>query len=212
MKPVNDSKVHLSDDCIFSRWRLLVLIGSASLAALLTVACKADDASGHMADYGPGLYAHIETGRGTIVLRLEHERVPLTVANFVGLAEGSIEFTGQEEGPYYDGLTFHRYVSGFVIQGGCPDGTGTGGPGWSIPGEFQNVELSQKMPKHRKGILAMARSQDPDSAGSQFYICLATASHLDGSYTSFGNVIEGIEVVDELRQDDVMETVRLEEE
>ena len=79
------------------------------------------------------------------------------------------------------------------------------------PGEFQNLKLSQKMPKHRKGVLAMARSQDPDSAGSQFYICLATASHLDGSYTSFGRVIEGIEVVDELRQDDVMETVRLEE-
>jgi len=143
----------------------------------------------------------ISTNKGIIKLELYPEAAPETVANFKKLINTE----------FYDGLTFHRYVSGFVIQGGCPDGTGTGGPGWSIPGEFQNVELSQKMPKHRKGVLAMARSQDPDSAGSQFYICLATASHLDGSYTSFGNVIEGIEVVDELRQDDVMETVRLEE-
>jgi peptidyl-prolyl cis-trans isomerase B (cyclophilin B) len=143
----------------------------------------------------------ISTNKGIIKLELYPEAAPETVANFKKLINTE----------FYDGLTFHRYVSGFVIQGGCPDGTGTGGPGWSIPGEFQNVELSQKMPKHRKGVLAMARSQDPDSAGSQFYICLATASHLDGSYTSFGHVIEGIEVVDELRQDDVMETVRLEE-
>lgn len=143
----------------------------------------------------------ISTNKGIIKLELYPEAAPETVANFKKLINTE----------FYDGLTFHRYVSGFVIQGGCPDGTGTGGPGWSIPGEFQNVELSQKMPKHRKGVLAMARSQDPDSAGSQFYICLATASHLDGSYTSFGSVIEGIEVVDELRQGDVMETVRLEE-
>ena len=143
----------------------------------------------------------ISTNKGIIKLGLYPEAAPETVANFEKLINQK----------FYDGLTFHRYVSDFVIQGGCPLGTGTGGPGWSIPGEFQNLELSQKMPKHRKGVLAMARSQDPDSAGSQFYICLATASHLDGSYTSFGRVIEGIEVVDELRQGDVMETVRLEE-
>jgi len=144
----------------------------------------------------------ISTNKGIIKLELYPEAAPETVDNFKKLIS-------QE---FYDGLTFHRYVSGFVIQGGCPNGTGTGGPGWSIPGEFENLELRQKMPKHRKGVLAMARSQDPDSAGSQFYICLATTSHLDGSYTSFGRVIEGIEVVDELRQGDVMETVRLEEE
>ena len=143
----------------------------------------------------------ISTKKGIIKLELYPEAAPETVDNFKKLITQK----------FYDGLTFHRYVPGFVVQGGCPNGTGTGGPGWSIPGEFQSLELSQKMPKHRKGILAMARSQDPDSAGSQFYICLATASHLDGSYTSFGRVIEGIEVVDELRQDDVMETVRLEE-
>ena len=163
----------------------LILIG------VLFMSCSKDDS-----------VAVISTKFGDMVVEFYPDVAPMHVESFTILAN---------EG-YFDGTTFHRLIPGFVIQGGCPNGTGTGGPGWSIPGEFENLELRQKMPKHRKGVLAMARSQDPDSAGSQFYICLATASHLDGSYTSFGSVIEGIEVVDELRQGDVMETVRLEEE
>ena len=201
MKPVNDSKVRLSDDCIFSRWRLLVLIGSAGLAALLTVACKADDASGHMADYGPGLYAHIETGRGTIVLRLEHERVPLTVANFVGLAEGSIEFTGQEEGPYYDGLTFHRVIDEFMIQGGDPTGTGSGGPGY----QFED-EIHPALKHDRAGTVSMANA-GPNTNGSQFFITHVETPWLDGRHAVFGYVVSGQDVVEAIRQGDTIKTV-----
>ncbi len=146
----------------------------------------------------------IETEKGNIIIELYPEAAPATVANFAQLIEGG----------FYDGVTFHRYVPGFVIQGGDPHGSGSGGPGWTIPGEFQDPDLRDKMPPHDKGVIAMARTQDPDSAGSQFYICLTSDSrsvgHLDGNYTTFGRVIEGMDVVETLRERDVMTKVTIE--
>ena len=145
----------------------------------------------------------LETDKGTIEMELYPDVAPKTVANFIKLIE--MEF--------YDGVTFHRYVENFVIQGGDPSGDGTGGPGWTVPGEFQNPKLRTKMPRHRKGVVAMARANDPDSAGSQFYICLDTNPSryfsLNGQYTTFGKVIAGMDVVDQLRAGDVMSSVRI---
>ncbi len=147
----------------------------------------------------------LKTDKGTIEMELYPDIAPKTVANFIKLVE--MEF--------YNGLTFHRYVENFVIQGGDPSGDGMGGPGWTIPGEFQNPELRAKMPRHRKGVVAMARANDPDSAGSQFYICLDTKPSryfsLNGQYTTFGKVIAGMEVVDQLRAGDMMNSVRIKE-
>ena len=145
----------------------------------------------------------LETDKGAIEMELYPDVAPKTVANFIQLTEMD----------FYDGLTFHRYVENFVIQGGDPEGSGSGGPGWTIPGEFQNPKLRAKMPRHRKGVVAMARANDPDSAGSQFYICLdAKPSRyfsLNGQYTTFGKVVAGMDVVDQLRKGDVMNTVRI---
>ena len=142
----------------------------------------------------------LETNKGLIVVELYPQAAPKTVDNFKTLVRQG----------FYDGLSFHRYVEGFVIQGGCPRGDGTGDPGWSIEGEFQDPALQAKMPPHIQGVVSMARSNDPDSAGSQFYICLDTANHLDGNYTSFGRVISGTDVVMKLRKGDIMRSVRLE--
>lgn len=135
----------------------------------------------------------IVTAKGVIVFELLPEVAPLTVSNFVYLTEAG----------YYDGLNFHRRVDGFVLQGGDPLGNGSGGPGYSIPAEFNNI-------KHDRGIVAMARAQDPDSAGSQFYFTLAPAYFLDNNYTVFGRVLEGLEVIDQLQEGDVMNTVIIE--
>ena len=112
---------------------------------------------------------------------------PKTVENFEKLAN---------EG-FYDGLIFHRVIPGFMIQGGCPDGNGTGGPGYSIPGEFTMNGFKNDL-KHERGVLSMARAMDPDSAGSQFFIMTTTSPHLDGQYASFGRVTEGMEVADQI--------------
>ena len=119
---------------------------------------------------------------------------PKTVENFVPLAKKG----------YYNGLTFHRVVPDFVVQGGCPKGNGTGGPGYQIKAEFNKQ-------KHVRGAVAMARSQHPDSAGSQFYITDGAVPHLDGSYTVFGTVTSGMEHVDRIKQGDRMKTVAIEE-
>lgn len=116
---------------------------------------------------------------------------PNTVNNFISLANSG----------YYDGLTFHRVIYGFMIQGGCPDGTGCGGPGYSIKGEFAQNGFKNDL-KHTEGVLSMARSMMPDSAGSQFFIMHKAAPHLDGQYAAFGKVIEGIDTVDEIAQCD----------
>lgn len=114
---------------------------------------------------------------------------PVTVENFVNLVK---------EG-FYDGLTFHRIISGFMIQGGCPNGNGTGGPGHTIKGEFSINGVKNDL-KHTPGVLSMARAMDPDSAGSQFFIMHKTSPHLDGQYAGFGQVIEGMDVVNKLAE------------
>ena len=128
----------------------------------------------------------MENGK-TIKLELYPEIAPLSCENFEKLVK---------EG-FYDGLCFHRVISGFMIQGGCPRGDGTGGPGWTVKGEFSSNGIKNDL-KHTRGVLSMARSMDPDSAGSQFFIMHEDAPHLDGQYAAFGKVVEGIETVDEI--------------
>ncbi|CAM2731450.1 peptidylprolyl isomerase [Erysipelothrix tonsillarum] len=123
----------------------------------------------------------------TMIAELYEDIAPKTVANFVKLIEAK----------FYDGLIFHRVIPGFMIQGGCPDGTGMGGPGYEIEGEFTSNGFKNEF-KHSKGVLSMARAMDPNSAGSQFFIMAEDAPHLDGQYASFGKVIEGLDVVDEI--------------
>jgi peptidyl-prolyl cis-trans isomerase B (cyclophilin B) len=132
---------------------------------------------------------------GEIRLEFYPEDAPKTVENFVTLAKKG----------FYNGLNFHRVVPDFVVQGGCPKGNGTGGPGYQIKAEFNKQ-------KHVRGTLAMARSQDPDSAGSQFYICYGTTPHLDGQYTVFGRVVSGMEHVDRIKQGDKMTSIAITEE
>jgi peptidyl-prolyl cis-trans isomerase B (cyclophilin B) len=132
---------------------------------------------------------------GEIRLEFYPEDAPKTVENFVTLAKKG----------FYNGLNFHRVVPDFVVQGGCPKGTGTGGPGYQIKAEFNKQ-------KHMRGTLAMARSQDPDSAGSQFYICYGPTPHLDGQYTVFGRVVSGMEHVDRIKQGDKMTSVTITDE
>lgn len=126
------------------------------------------------------------TGK-TMVAELYPEIAPNTVNNFISLVQSK----------FYDGLIFHRVIAGFMIQGGDPTGSGMGGPGYSIKGEFSSNGFNNPL-AHQVGVLSMARSQHPDSAGSQFFIMDADSSHLDGAYASFGKVIEGIEVVHEI--------------
>ncbi len=123
----------------------------------------------------------------TIRLELYPEVAPKTVSNFIDLAKKG----------FYDGLTFHRIIKGFMIQGGCPQGTGTGGPGHQIKGEFKMNGFDNPI-KHERGVISMARAQNPDSAGSQFFIMHQDAPHLDGQYAAFGKVIEGMDVVDDI--------------
>ncbi|MEV5029074.1 peptidylprolyl isomerase [Paenibacillus sp. LPE1-1-1.1] len=122
-----------------------------------------------------------------IKLELYPEVAPNSVNNFISLINKS----------FYDGVIFHRVIPGFMIQGGDPDGTGTGGPGYSIPGEFNSNGFENKL-KHTRGILSMARTNDPDTAGSQFFIMVADAPSLDNEYAAFGKVTEGMEAVDEI--------------
>ena len=122
--------------------------------------------------------ANIDTSEGLVVVELWDDVAPGHVENFAKLADQG----------FYNGLCFHRVISGFMIQGGCPEGTGTGGPGWNIPAEFNDRP-------HEEGVLSMARSQDPNSAGSQFFVCLDRCPHLDGQYSAFGKVVDGIEAV-----------------
>ncbi len=151
-----------------------------------------------------GLYAKLHTSKGTITLKLEFEKTPGTVGNFVALAEGNLENSAKPQGkPYYDGLKFHRVIADFMIQGGCPLGTGTGSPGYQFDDEFH------KDLKHDKaGVLSMANA-GPGTNGSQFFITHTATPWLDGKHTVFGQVVEGQEVVDAIQQDDVMESVEI---
>ncbi len=135
----------------------------------------------------------IHTAKGDIVFGFNPNEAPMHCAAFIKLTEAG----------FYSGLKFHRYEPGFVIQGGDPDGNGTGGPGYKLDGEFSNLP-------HLKGTVAMARSSNPNSAGSQFYICIEDSPFLNKQYTVFGQVTEGQDVVDAIRAGDVMETVTVE--
>lgn len=132
-------------------------------------------------DIPAGNHIKIETEKGEVLIELYPDSAPNTVANFKALVGKG----------YYDGLIFHRVIAGFMAQGGDPKGTGTGGPGYKVKAEFNDV-------KHERGILSMARASDPDSAGSQFFICFDAHPHLDRQYTVFGKVTEGMDVVDNI--------------
>lgn len=135
----------------------------------------------------------IETNKGDIVVTLFPDDAPVHAAAFLKLVKAG----------FYDGLAFHRVEPGFVVQGGDPDGDGTGGPGYRIKAEFNERP-------HERGTLAMARSSDPDSAGSQFYLCLADARFLDGQYTVFGTMTAGFEALDAIRRGDIMRKLTVE--
>lgn len=151
-----------------------------------------------------GLYAKITTDKGEMLLDLEYEKTPLTVANFVGLAEGKIKNTAKAEGvPYYDGLTFHRVIGDFMIQGGDPTGNGTGGPGY----KFQD-EIDPTLKHDRPGTLSMANA-GPGTNGSQFFITHKATPHLDGRHTVFGYIVKGQEVVNAIRQGDKINSIEI---
>jgi peptidylprolyl isomerase len=150
---------------------------------------------------GEGLFARIQTSKGDIVLKLEFERVPLTVCNFVGLAEGSLAAAGGK--PFYDNLTFHRVIADFMIQGGDPTGTGGGGPGYRFPDEIDPALLHDG-----PGVLSMANA-GPGTNGSQFFITHKATPWLNGKHAVFGRVVEGQSVVDAVRQGDAMQSVTI---
>jgi peptidyl-prolyl cis-trans isomerase A (cyclophilin A) len=162
-----------------------------------------------------GLYARFTTSKGAFTVRLFDKEAPKTVANFVGLAEGSKPWRDPASGaqvtrPFYDGLTFHRVIDGFMIQGGCPLGTGTGGPGYRFEDEF-----GPGLKHDRAGILSMANA-GPNTNGSQFFITLGPTAHLNNRHSVFGEVVEGLDVVKAIgsvatgRQDRPVEDVTIE--
>lgn len=146
--------------------------------------------------------ATLRTNHGDIRVELFANHAPKTVRNFVGLSDGTLEWTDPKtgkpgEGPLYSGVVFHRIIPGFMIQGGDPAGTGAGGPDYCIKGEFSQNGFENNL-AHTPGVLSMARTMFPDSAGSQFFIMHKAAPHLDGAYAAFGKVTEGLEVVDKI--------------
>jgi peptidylprolyl isomerase len=173
------------------------MLGGFLLALMTGIAAAAPgDAA-----LGNGLFARITTTRGDIVLRLEYQKTPLTVCNFVALAEGKMNNTGGKR--FYDGLLFHRVIQDFMIQGGDPLGNGTGGPGYSFPDEFVPT-LKHDGP----GVLSMANA-GPGTNGSQFFITHKETSWLDGKHTVFGRVVQGQPVVNAIRQGDKIERVAI---
>lgn len=141
-----------------------------------------------MAEKNPIVTMEMENGN-QIKVELYPEIAPNTVNNFISLVSKG----------YYDGLIFHRVIKGFMIQGGCPEGSGTGGPGYSIKGEFAQNGFENNL-KHSEGVISMARSMMPNSAGSQFFIMHKDSPHLDGAYAAFGKVVEGMDVVNQIAE------------
>lgn len=176
---------------------------AAGIATLLLVLAACASGGDQHPQLDDGLYAELKTTHGAIYLRLEYERTPLTVANFVGLAEGAIQFGNRDAERYYDGLTFHRVIPDFMIQGGDPRGDGSGGPGYTFPDEIV-AELKHDGP----GVLSMANA-GPGTNGSQFFITHVATPWLDGRHTVFGRVVHGQEVVNAVAQGDVIEELNI---
>jgi len=175
-------------------WVVMLLVFVLSLAVILWLRSGNTDHDAASMEEGEDMLrksnplATIEMENGAqIKVELDPVNAPNTVKNFIDLAEAG----------YYDGLTFHRVIPGFMIQGGCPEGTGRGGPGYAIRGEFSDNKHPNEL-THERGVMSMARSRLPDSAGSQFFITVADTPHLDGQYAAFGRVLEGMEEVDRI--------------
>jgi cyclophilin family peptidyl-prolyl cis-trans isomerase len=180
-------------------WRLSFLAAAVAIVAIAP-ACTGSSSDG-LPVRNTGHYAIIDSDRGSVVVELYDKVAPLTVANFEKLVGKG----------FYNGLTFHRVVPDFVVQGGDPDGTGMGGPGYTVPAEIDPKE------HHLRGSLATARTGDQvnpkrESSGSQFYICLAPQPALDAQYTIFGGVIKGMDVVDKIQKGDHMKKITLAKE
>ena len=182
---------------------IFVFLLAFGLAGIL----RSDGAERKLPD---GVYAEFDTSKGKILVQLEYEKTPLTVANFVGLAEGTKNYSKtpgeppKSQGkPFYDGLTFHRVIPDFMIQGGCPQGTGSGDPGYKFRDEF-DPSLKHSGP----GTLSMANS-GPASNGSQFFITHKATSWLDGKHSVFGHVVEGQDVVNKIEKGDKINTIKI---
>jgi len=151
-----------------------------------------------------GIYAKFNTSKGEILVKLTEDKTPGTVGNFVALAEGKLENSARQQGkPYYDGLKFHRVIPDFMIQGGCPQGIGSGGPGYTFDDEF-DASLKHDKP----GVLSMANA-GPGTNGSQFFITHVPTPWLDGKHTVFGHVVKGQDIVDAIAQDDLLESIEI---
>ena len=170
---------------------VLLLVSALMLCACGSKTAETAEPAGS-AEAAGGLH-HVELvvkDYGTITLELDADAAPITVANFLKLAESG----------FYDGLTFHRIMDGFMIQGGDPDGNGSGGSGETIKGEFQQNGVDNPI-SHVKGVISMARAKNPDSASSQFFITVADSTFLDGAYAAFGHVTDGMEVAEQIAKD-----------